>query len=104
MDAIMIFDCDNYLIFSEYNQKFLDEIALVAHQNKLIESRLVNKIKKRFAANPRELENIIVLILAPLIAAIRVLGDNCPPIDIFHSSSNKVRIIHTQVSVSVIRS
>ena len=99
MDAIMIFDCDNYLIFSESNQKFLEEIALYAYQNKLIQTKLGNKIKKTLANNSKELENIIVLILAPLIAAIRVLGNCCPPIDIFQSSPNNVRILHTQVNV-----
>lgn len=97
MDALMIFDSNNYLVYLKYNGIFLDELSDIVREYNLIASSSRRKIKKMLMTDSNELQNCIVLIFAPYIASIRVLQSECPPINIF-PEQDSIRIVHTQVN------
>lgn len=101
MDAVMVFDSHNYLIYSKYNRKFLHEISVLAQKFGLVQCSSLKKINKLLFINYNELQTVIVLIFAPYIASIRVLQNQCPPLDVFTNRSDKVRIVHEQVRIAI---
>jgi len=101
MDALMIFDSNNYLVHLKYNGAFLDEMSDIVQEYNLTAPCSRRKIKKMLISDLNELQNCIVLIFAPYIASIRILQSECPPISIFQEKNSKksnVKVAHAQVS------
>ena len=100
MDCLMIFDVNNYLIYVKPNRKFLDGLSSLIFDSKLSDLPTTEKIVQLLIKDSKQLENMIVLIFAPYVAAIRVLGEDSPILDVFQDKYPSVKLIHSQVKLS----
>ena len=103
MDSILVFDPNNYLVHCSYNRPFLDEIVRTALDNKQIPATGASAARRCLQQNDQEFRNLVVLLLGPFVASIKVLQSDCPRIDLFGSRSSKVRIFYYEVSFSTDR-
>ncbi|XP_053210700.1 BLOC-3 complex member HPS1-like [Panonychus citri] len=96
MDCLMIFDVNNYLIYVKPNRKFLEGLSSLVFDSKLSDLPSVEKVTQLLVKDSKQLENMIVLIFAPYVAAIRVLGEESPTLDVFQDKYPTVKLIHSQ--------
>ena len=90
MEAILVFDYNNYLIYAKHNRLFLNEIADIAKANRLVSLECKSKIINLLQQNEEEFNNLIVLVFGPLVASIRILKDDCPKVDLFTSKNIQI--------------
>ena len=93
----MIFDVNNYLIYVKPNRLFLDGFSSLLFDAKLSDLPSPEEICQSLTRDCKQLENMIVLIFAPYIAAIRVLGEESPPLDVFQDKYPTVKFTSAQV-------
>lgn len=95
MEAILVFDFNNYLIYNKHNRSFLSEIADIVKSYKLVNQECKSKIISSLQTNKEEFHNLITLIFGPYVASKRFLEDECPKVDLFEDK--KIQIISHSV-------
>lgn len=92
MEAILVFDYNNYLIYAKHNRLFLNEIADIVKVNRLVSNHHESKSKiiTLLQNNTEEFNNLIVLIFGPYVASVRVLRDDCPKVDLFEDKQIQI--------------
>src|SRR2546422_51420 len=97
MDALLVFDANDYLIHSIHNAEFLNEIARMAISSGQLPFETRKEARQYLQANESELRNLIVLLLGPFVASLKILQSDCPKIDLFGSKSANLRIFYYEV-------
>lgn len=92
MEAILVFDFNNYLIYDKHSRQFLNQIADIAKNNKLVNNHQESKSKIicSLQHNREEFNNLIVLIFGPYVASVRILRDECPKVDLFEDKQIQI--------------
>uniref|UniRef100_T1KFU5 Uncharacterized protein n=1 Tax=Tetranychus urticae TaxID=32264 RepID=T1KFU5_TETUR len=96
MDCLMVFDVNNYLLYVKHNLDFLEALSSLVFDCKLTDLDSPRNIKEMFLKDDKQLENMIVLLFAPYVASIRVLGSESPSLDVFADKYPSVKIIYSQ--------
>ena len=98
MEAILIFDTNNYPVILRYNNKFLDLIAQVAAKYGLSAGGSSKEATRSVLKdNSEEFKNVLIMLFAPYVASVRIQRNKLPPTSMLNECNRHSKISYTEV-------
>lgn len=103
MEAFLAFDPHNYPFLVDYNSRFVDVIARIAFKQGIVPSSSKEAARRiLLKSDSDELSTILVLVFAPYVASLRVLGQRNSSVNPLGDTLPNARIVFTEYMDHVI--